>query len=589
MYTANQSNDLDADASRILVIDDSRSSLKAIAAYLGSMNFEVIGAPSGAVGIQRARREQPALILLDVMMPVMDGYATCERLKTDAVTCDIPVIFMTALHDTDNKVRGFAAGAVDYITKPIQYEELLARVTTHLRIHALTRRLESMVAERTRALQETNVALREVIAQHEQAARELIEAREVAERASAAKSRFLTNMNHELRTPLQGILGSASLLLDNELEPDRGLFKTIADAGAMMLSLINNVLDFSKLEFDRVELSPAVVDLGRCITTAIELVAVQAKDKELSLSFDIGSAVPAAVLVDGLRFQQVMVNLLGNAIKFTDAGEVAVRVDAEPLDEDDNEPSDSHEVRVSVADTGIGIPDEHLDTVFHMFHQVDQSPTRRHRGTGIGLALSRKLVELMGGRIWVESSPGQGSTFHFTIRTQTGEGGAASAEREPPDVDAGAGTSRRERGDLRILLAEDNPINLRVALTMLQRSGYDADTVSTGVQVLQQLKDRAYDVILMDVQMPEMDGISATQHIREHVSPDEQPYIIALTANTLPTDRAFYLRSGVDAFLGKPFRGDELSAALEVAAAGRRPVRGTPDDTYDGTYEEAGV
>ena len=378
--------------------------------------------------------------------------------------------------------------------------------------------------------------------------------RETAIAAARARAEFLAVMSHELRTPMNGVIGMTELMFATDLsEEQRDYLETIQLSGNTLLAVINDILDFSSIDAGRVRLESTPLELRRCLDEAIQVLASQAAGKRLGLRCEVDDGVPRWVIGDAVRLRQVLLNLISNAVKFTDAGEVVVRVSALP----------PRSLRIEVVDSGIGISAAGITRLFSAFSQLDTSSTRRHGGTGLGLAISKRLVELMGGGISVRSQPGVGTTFTVTLLAPTADPPAALlvSHARPPSSGRPDATLA-QRLPATVLLAEDNPTNRLLSQMVLERMGYAVEAVASGIDVLNALSRQAYDIVFMDVHMPGMNGLSVTREIRRRFDSPDRPWIIAVTADALLSDRDRCLDAGMNDCIEKPARLNAMQDAI---------------------------
>jgi signal transduction histidine kinase len=530
------------DKAKILIVDDVPGKLLAIAAVLESLDQTVVTVTSGAEALRRLLTDDFAVILLDVNMPGLDGFETAALIRQRKRSEHTPIIFLTAFPDDTYAVKGYSLGAVDYILTPAAPEVLRSKVSVFVELYHKNEQVRRQADQRVLLAQEHAARL-------------------AAERANVAKSQFLTNMSHELRTPMTAIIGMTDLALSEELTPQlREYLQAVQTNAHLLLELLNEILDLSKLEAGKFALDSAPFALRKIVNELAQSFGYRAGERGLEFKSVVADAVPDNLVGDSLRLRQVLMNLLTNAIKFTDRGRVTLEVEAETTS------TTEAWLKFIVTDTGIGISPEDQERIFAPFTQVDASTSRLHSGAGLGLAITSELIRAMGGFRSVRSELGRGSAFAFTIPLilDAGKKDAVPATSDPePQAKPKLQKIGPAESRLSVLLAEDTPTNQMLVVHTLKKRGHQIEVASDGLAAVQLAESKPFDVILMDLQMPGMDGFEATAAIRALPGRDRTP-IVALTAHTMVGDRERCLAAGMEDYLPKPL---DLRRLIDVVEA----------------------
>lgn len=560
----------------ILIVDDDPANLTILKQSLSGLGLSVRIATSGQKALTHIQRQRPVLILLDIKMPDIDGFETCKRLKSSPDTANIPVIFTTAASAPEDKLKGFAAGAVDYITKPFQAEEVLARVNVQLQCHRLNQILEDQNQQlliEIRSRRETELQLKRLneeleqrvqartnaLEQSQQALKkrnvELDHARQEAEKANKTKSAFLSSISHELRTPLNGILGYAQLLQrDADLSDlqNEGM-DVITQCGQDLLSLVNDLLDLGRIEAGKLDLQPASINLASFLDDIVSTCQIYAAEKSLEFVYEASEHLPQDIIIDARRLRQVLLNLITNAVKFTNQGSVtfSVRLCASSM-------QDRGPIRFTVEDTGIGINSADLQAIFRPFERG--RPLAKNRpGTGLGLAISQQLLERMGTTLSVTSEVGQGSTFWFELdgllpTLKRPSVNRTDQEGDKPQIIGYRGPQRT------ILIVEDCTMSARMLQLILGPLGFHILTAVDGRQGLELAAQHCPDLIITDLNLPGIDGYEMIRQIKRLPQWQQRP-IISCSASAYEQDLQRGRDAGVDAFLTKPI---DIEAVLDT-------------------------
>ena len=513
------------DKINILIVDDRPENIIALEALLQRDDINIITTTRPNDALRIAWEQDIAIALVDVQMPEMDGFELVKILKDNPKTKDILVIFVTAIStDTKFALQGYESGAVDYLYKPLNPFVTAAKVDAFIRF--------------TRTQRDLRAKNQELIEFQDK----LIKAKEAAEQARKVKENFLANMSHEIRTPINGIIGITRLLQLTELNQEQKEMVDLLDVSSnSLLGVINDILDLSKIESGKFKIVRAATNVRSLCKDVVNILKIKAKDKGIALIMDIDSDVPDTIIADALRLNQILTNLMSNAIKFTIEGSVTLKVQVVERGEQDCM------LKFAVIDTGIGIAKENIDKIFETFEQAEDSTTLKFGGTGLGLSIVKQLAALKNGVLEVTSEESKGSTFSFSNRFELPE-----VKISPTTLPVGE--DLRQLEGLKVLVAEDNAINQFLILRILKSWNIQAVMVENGEQALERLADEDFNMVLMDTFMPVLNGLEAIKLIRAGAIPGKEGIpIITFSAAVMESDRQTALEAGANDILSKPF------------------------------------
>ncbi len=503
---------------KILIVDDRAENLLTLEVILDRKNYEIIRATSGRETLNILMKEPDfALILIDALMPIMDGFETATMIRQSKKLKYIPIIFLTAqMNEPDNILKGFQSGAVDYMLKPFQPVILKAKVAVFVELYRKNK-------ETLRLVEETNEAKKE---------------KHIAEEITKSKQIFLATMSHEIRTPMNAIVGFTKVMLKTDItEKQREYLNAIKTSGDNLILLINDILDLAKVDTGKMSFEKNPFKLETCISTILFLFDVKIKEVNLKLIKQFDTSIPEVLLGDTVRLQQILLNLLGNAIKFTSKGSITVSVRMIREDEE------NATIEFSVADTGIGISEDKIGNIFENFQQANSNTNRLFGGTGLGLSIVKQFVEAQDGKLTVKSKVGEGSTFSFILTFQkTNAQVETESDGRTEMVDSVKGA--------KVLVVEDVKLNQLLIKTALVDLGFEIDIADDGNVAIEKLQKNKYDIVLMDLHMPKMDGFEATEHIRNKMN--LQIPIIAVTADVTIEAVEKCKSAGMNDYISKP-------------------------------------
>ncbi|MGE0076918.1 MAG: response regulator [Bacteroidales bacterium] len=535
--------------SKVLIVDDNLKNLQLLSNLLSSNGYSIEYAINGTEALLWVEKVKFDIVLLDLMMPDIDGFEVCKRIKAIENYCETPVIFLTAKNDVESITRGFKSGGVDYISKPFNTDELLVRVKNHIelkeskdKLRDLNNWLNEQVALKTNELVKQNeeyVALNSELRDLNEA---LTISKDRAEESDRLKTAFLQNLSHEIRTPMNAIMGFTNLLSKSDLSTEEQLsyIEIIQSSSNQLLTIVDDIITTSRLETKQMKVNEQTVNLKEIFANLSSVYLPEAENK--NLNFDFRNTIideHSVVITDKEKLYQVLSKIISNAIKFTNTGGVEVYCS-----------SNTNTIQFSVKDSGVGIPNEAFASIFDRFRQVDISMSRQYGGTGLGLSIAKAYVELLGGKIWVDSEIDVGSTFYFTIPLKL----SRSISAAKPLFE------NSKKKSLKILVAEDEYYNFQYLREILNYTNIEVLHAKNGLEAVQFCETHSdIDLVLMDIKMPLMDGKEAMMQIKK-IRPNLK--IVAQTAYALVNDKKDLLDSGFDDYISKPISRDDVFGTI---------------------------